>query len=199
MKLLPRILIILGISFIFFSLLLFIYIFAPVAKVEISYKLNKPNKTISQITPVSTSFGIVIPKIGANAKIIDNVDPFNASIYQKALTKGVAKAKGTANPNIANSNMFLFSHSSVNILEASQFNSVFYLLNKLSKNDDIYIYFEGKKYSYKITETKIVDAKDISYLSSKLEARSSKHTLTLMTCWPPGTSYKRLIVIATAK
>lgn len=190
MNKLPQILIGIGIFFIVLSFVLFVFIFYPVAKVEINYNLNKP-KINTQITPIDKDFGIVIPKIGANSKIIPNVDPYNSNIYQVALTKGVAQAKGTSNPT-KNGNMFLFSHSSANILEAGRYNSIFYLLSKLEKNDEVHIYYKGDKYIYKVSDKKIVDAKDVSYLSGK----SNEKVLTLMTCWPAGTSYKRLIVIA---
>ena len=189
MKKLPQILIGTGIALIIASLALFIFIFAPVANEEVKYALNKPK--IPDIKPLDKEFGIVIPKIGANAKIIANIDPYNSGIYQTALTKGVAQAKGSAMPDEIGS-MFLFSHSSANILEAGRYNSVFYLLSKLEKKDVIYIYYKNKKYKYAVTAKKIVDAKDVSYLNPK----SKVSTLTLMTCWPPGTTLKRLLIIA---
>jgi len=188
-KKLPQILIGFGSLLIIASLLLFLYIFAPVAKVELNYALNKPKNL--EIKPIDKEFGIVIPKIGANAKIIANVDPYNANTYQNALTKGVAQARGTAMPSEIG-NMFLFSHSSVNIIDASRYNSVFYLLSKLEKDDEIDVYFKQKKYKYKVSEIKLVDAKDVSYLNP----RTKNKQLTLMTCWPAGTTYKRLLVIA---
>lgn len=191
MKKLPQILIGIGIFLIVSSIVLFVYIFAPVASVEINYNLNKPKATISEIKPADKNFGIVIPKIGANAKIIPQVDPFNANTYQVALTNGVAQAKGSAYPDQVG-NTFIFSHSSANLLEASRYNSVFYLLSKLQKDDEIYIYYKDIRYKYNVTETKIVDAKEISYLSPASEVK----TLTLMTCWPAGTTLKRLLVIA---
>ncbi len=194
MKFLPRILIALGLVFIVLSVLLFLWIFLPVARVEINYSLNKPKLTVNQIKPVDLDFGIVIPKIGANAKIIPQVDPYNPNIYQVALTKGVAQAKGTAFPN-QTGNMFLFSHSSANLIEATRFNSVFYLLYKLKNGDEIYIYYNKARIKYVVSDTKIVDPKDISYLNPISKIKQ----LTLMTCWPAGTDYKRLIVIATQK
>jgi LPXTG-site transpeptidase (sortase) family protein len=191
-KKLPQILIITGCLLIVASLSLFIYIFAPVINVEINYNLDKPKLSISQIKPVDKDFGIIIPAIGANSKIIANVDPYDSGVYQLALTKGVAQAQGSAMPDSPTGNMFLFSHSSANILETSKYNSVFYLLSKLKKGDEVYIYYKNVKYKYVASEIKIVDAKNVSYLSLKSDIRS----LTLMTCWPPGTNYKRLIVIA---
>lgn len=183
-----------GILLLLASLILFITIFAPVAKVEINYSLNKPHAKITQIQPVDRSFGIIIPKIGANAKIVSEVDPYNSFTYQMALTKGVAQAKGTAFPD-ENGNMFLFSHSSANLLEANLYNSVFYLLSKLTKGDEIYIYYKQIKYTYIVSGFKIVDAKDVSYLNPK----SNDRGLTLMTCWPAGTDFKRLLVFARQK
>lgn len=190
MKKLPAILITSGLVFFILGIILFILIFFPVISQEVSYEINK-SKVTQELVPVDKEFGIVIPKIQANSKIIAQVDPYNSFVYQRALTKGVAQAKGTANPD-ENGNMFLFSHSSVNFYEARMYNSVFYLLSKLEKEDKIDVYFKDKKYSYKVTNKKLVNDTDVSYLT----ARSKTKTLTLMTCWPPGTSFKRLIVIA---
>jgi sortase A len=190
-KKIPQVLIGFGILLIVSSIGLFIYIFAPVAEVELSYSFNKPKLTISEIKPMDKNFGVVIPKIGANAKIVEQVDPYDSKIYQFALTKGVAQAKGTSYPS-TNGNMFLFSHSSVNLLEASRYNSVFFLLDKLKKEDEIYIYYKNIKYKYKVSDVKTVDPKEVSYLNSSPDSK----TLTLMTCWPSGTTLKRLIIVA---
>lgn len=189
MKKLPQILTVAGLSLITLSLILFIYIFAPVAKEEINYALRKPNS--SEIKSIDKEFGIVIPKINASAKIIPQVDPYNSNIYQVALSKGVAQAKGSAFPDRIG-NMFLFSHSSANLLDATRYNSIFFLLSKLEKNDKIEIYYKKIKYEYSVKEIKIIDPKEISYLNALTEIK----TLTLMTCWPPGTTLKRLLIIA---
>jgi len=67
---------------------------------------------------------------------------------------------------------------------------VFALLGNLKPNDEIVIIYKRKKYVYKVTNQKIIEPSDIQVLSSK-EAR-----LTLITCWPVGTSLKRLAVFA---
>ena len=179
---------------------LLILIYLPVLREEGRYELQKARSRImgslspiqEELTPVDPSFGIVIPKLGANARIIANVDPFNGAEYQRALTKGVAHAKGTSLPG-QDGNIFLFSHSSVDFYRATQFNSVFYLLTKMEIRDTIDLYYEGSRYSYSVTAKHIVSASDIQYLDAMGKGRK---TLTLMTCWPPGTTLKRLIVIA---
>jgi len=182
-----------GATLIGIGLLLLILTFLPVISVELHYDAAQltPKQNTDTQKPVNVQFGIVIPKIGANATIIPNVDPYDSRVYQQALTKGVAHAKGSVFPGRVG-NMFLFSHSSVNFYEAMRFNSVFYLLNKLQNGDRIDIYFETTKFTYTVFESKLVDQKDVSYLMEK----TNDKLLTLMTCWPPGTTFKRLIVRA---
>lgn len=177
------------------SALIFVFTFFPIIKEETKFALQKPLRStlLKKTKPVDTEFGIVIPKIFANSKVIDKVDPYNAAIYQKALTKGVAHASGTAYPGHVG-NTFIFAHSSADWFTANRYNSVFYLLYKLEKKDKIEMYYKGKKYIYEVTSKKYVEPNDVSYLSSYSSENTS--VLTLMTCWPPGTTLKRLIIQA---
>jgi len=52
------------------------------------------------LVPKDTEFGIVIPKIGASAKIFENVDPSNQEEFLPILAQGVAHARGTVFPGI---------------------------------------------------------------------------------------------------
>ena len=184
-----------GILFIATSIILFFLIFGQVIKEEVKYDFNtivnkEPNTMDS---PVDDAFGIVIPKIGANAPVIQNVDPYNENEYQIALTKGIAHAKSSSLPeNLNNGSMFLFAHSAGNFYEANRYNAIFYLLNKLEKKDPIYVFYNEKKYTYYVTDTKIVDENQVQYLTNDTPAKQ----LILMTCWPAGTSLKRLLVFA---
>ncbi len=186
----------LGLFLILFSLVILGRTFYPIVRVEIKYQLQpqiskEASALTKEIEPVDGDFGIVIPKIQANAKIIANVDPYNSYVYQKALTQGIAHAKGSAYPG-QSGNIFLFAHSAGNFYQANRYNAVFYLLNKLEKDDLIYLYYQGEKSEYKVTEKKLVSPKEIDYLVKK----ENKKQLTLMTCWPPGTTLKRLIITA---
>lgn len=171
--------------------------YAPLILQELSYTYRQIVHTTvkpSEIQPRDPSLGIVIPKIGANASIILDVDPYNSAIYQRALTRGVAHAKGTALPT-QTGNSFLFSHSSDDLANAMRYNSIFYLLPKLTKGDEIWIFIHGTKHIYTVDSTSIVSKADIRYLTQT----SEKKLLTLMTCWPPGTDIKRYLVIASVK
>ncbi|MBI4038245.1 sortase [Candidatus Daviesbacteria bacterium] len=191
MKKLSSVLIILGGVTFFASLTIFILTFYPVISTEVSYQLNKTQNKPLELKPVDTNFGVVIPKITANAKVIENVSPFNQQEYQWALTKGIAHGLGSSFPGQVG-NVFLFSHSSVNFYEAQRYNSIFYLLDKLEKGDVIYLYFKNEKFQYQVSEKKLVWANEVNYL----KGQGFTKTVTLMTCWPPGTTFKRLLVLA---
>ncbi|KXK08750.1 MAG: Sortase family protein [Microgenomates bacterium OLB22] len=70
---------------------------------------------------------------------------------------------------------------------------MFYLLYKLEPEDEINVYYKGQRFKYRVTEKKVVSPKDVHYLTRK----TTEETLTLQTCWPPGTILQRLLVFAT--
>lgn len=189
---LPTLLLRSGVVLIAAGLTILFLTFIPILFQEIKYNVRVIQKT--ELTPVDRDFGIVIPKLGANAHVIANVDPYDSRTYQQALTKGVAHARGTAVPG-AMGNIFLFAHSSEDFYNAMRYNSVFYLLNKMETNDEIDLYYKNIKYTYTVTGKKLVNAKDVSYL----ENGAKESTLTLMTCWPPGTNVERLLIFASLK
>ncbi len=197
----------LGLLLFWVSFLALALTFYPVVKNEISYSLGwvgtkndseaNSNGTPKKIVAADENFSIVIPKIGANAKVIDDVDPLNSYEYQQALSHGVAHAKNTPKPIDAiendSGNTFLFAHSSDSFFTANQYNSIFYLLNKMEIADLFYIVQDKQIYKYSVTETKLISGDDVSYLQTL--DNYSNPTATLMTCWPAGTTAKRLIVI----
>ena len=176
---------------IFLSVFVLIFIFYPVTKEEIKYQVNKTNLDEENLVPPNKDFSIVIPKISAVAPIIKNVDPYNKNVFLPALKKGVAHAKGTSLPG-ENGNVYLFAHSTDAFYNVGAYNAVFYLIGKLEENDEIKIYFNNIEYSYRVTEKKVVNANDSYYLTQK----TKENILTLQTCYPPGTTLKRLVVIA---
>lgn len=184
---------------ILFSILVLFFIYGPATKEEIVYQakqvLVKSNPSIfKEIEPPNTTFSIVIPKIGTSAPVFANTDPFNESEYLPILKKGVAHAKYSAFPG-SFGNTYLFAHSTDAFYNVGRYNAVFYLLEKLGKGDEIYIYYNDKKYVYEVSDKKVVDPKDVFYLGNS----GKWNTLTLQTCYPPGTTLKRLVVVAEQK
>lgn len=147
------------------------------------------------LVPKSSQFSLVIPKIGASSKIFENVDPSNEKDYLDVLTQGVAHAKGSAFPGLKG-NTYLFAHSADNFWNVGRYNAVFYLLKELQPGDDITVFFQNKRFDYTVVEQKIVDPEDVSHIAANL---GKGEQLTLQTCWPPGTTWKRLLIIAKPK
>lgn len=194
-----------GVILVFISALIFLAVFSPILKEESRYYFSKPkapeSKQIvlseiaaavddSKIVPADESFSIIVPKIGANARIIQDVDPYNSSQYQQKLTLGVAHAKGSALPD-QRGNTFLFAHSSDNFFNANRYNSVFYLLHKVELGDAFYIVKDKIVYKYEVEEKSLVNPEEVNYLTEVTKERKA----TLMTCWPPGTTINRLILV----
>jgi hypothetical protein len=66
----------------------------------------------------------------------------------------------------------------------------FYHIDKLQKGDKIYLDYKGYRYTYDYYSTKIVASNDWSVIS-----RQGFSCITLTSCYPLGTSEKRIIVV----
>lgn len=156
--------------------------------------LSGPKQQI--LEPKDTKFSILIPKIGASAKVFPNVDASNPSEFLPVLAHGVAHARGTVFPGLKG-NVYLFAHSTDNFWDVGRYNAVFYLLKDLRPGDDVIVFFENKRYDYVITGSKTVNPSDVSYLVNA--QKKNQEQLILQTCWPPGTTLQRLLVFAKPK
>lgn len=147
------------------------------------------------LMPVDTSFSIFIGKIGANAKVYANVDPADSNIFLPFLRMGVAHARGTVFPG-QKGNIYLFAHSTDNFWNVGRYNAIFYLIKNLNAGDQVVIFFNQRRYNYIVSKLKIVEPEDMSYITG---AQGGEEQLILQTCWPPGTTWKRLLVLAKPK
>lgn len=148
--------------------------------------------TRQQITPKSVEFGIIIPKIGANEQVILNVDPEDPEAYNEILKHSVAHARGSSLPGLGGST-YLFAHSATTFWDVGQHNALFYLIKDLDNGDDIVVFYNKKRHNYKVVDKQTIDSDDTHFLTRD---RGEGEELLLQTCWPPGTTLKRLIVIA---
>jgi len=147
------------------------------------------------LTPIDTAFSILIPKIGANARIFPNIDPSDPDIFLPILREGVAHAAGTFFPG-QKGNIYLFAHSTDNFWDVGRYNAIFYLLKDLKKDDQIVVFFNNVRYNYVVTKTEIISPSNVSYIT---HAQTGKELLILQTCWPPGTTWQRLMILAEPK
>lgn len=188
MKYLGTILIILGLTILALT-------FGPVLKVETIYQFNQVSgkKYSSDILPKDKDFGIVIPKINVNEKIFPQIDSTNPSIYLPVLKKGVAQALGSANPGTKSGNVFLFAHSTDAFYNVLKYNASFYLIGKLKVGDEVDIYYKETLYKYLVYAKAVIGP---DQLDKYVKSQVSGKTITLQTCYPPGTTLKRLVVFA---
>ena len=157
-----------------------------VSKGEIEEQAKKPGWLVPD-----QRFSVYIPKINAISRVIPNVNPFDRTEYLPGLKKGVAHARGLGVPGQMGTT-YLFAHSVASRADYARYNAVFYLLHKLEAGDGIELVYEGNWYKYQVTETKVLGAKDVSFL----KPQTDREILVLQTCYPPGTTWKRLIVVA---
>lgn len=157
-----------------------------------------------QIPPLNleiapTDNRLIIPRISQNIPIVrvssENLikRDWNAleKQMQKALRDGVVHYPGTALPG-QDGNTVITGHSSYFPWDPGRFKDVFALLHDVVVGDEIVVFYEQKKYIYKISSIKVVLPKDLEALKP-----TSSEQLTLITCTPVGTNLKRLIVTAT--
>lgn len=196
LKTVSTILIVIGIG-------ILIATFSPVAKEEIRYNVSQirnikytvnPNPQNKEIvlTPPNKDFSIVIPKIGAVSAVFSNIDPSDPKKYLPILKKGVAQAQGTALPD-QTGNVFLFAHSTDAFYDVAYYNAVFYLIGKLNAGDEIDIFYKNRLIKYSVYDKKVVSADSSQYFGTLINGAK---TLTLQTCYPPGTTLERLVVLA---
>ncbi len=173
-----------------FALMLLLFK-SPVILGQLGYSLNKPTATpmapAAAIIPAEPT--ITIPKINVHAPVIYQASTVEAQ-FQKALENGVVHYGSTAMPGQVG-NTVIFGHSSNDWWEPGNYKFVFVLLDKLVAGDRFTIDYQSKRYTYEVTGSKVVEPNNLSVL-----APSVQPTVTLITCTPPGTAWKRLVVTA---
>lgn len=145
-----------------------------------------------QTKPVNTTNAIVIDSINVNAPIVWDVSVSDKNEYNQALNNGIAHAGISDKPTKEASNTYLFAHSTLNPLEIERYSAEFTLLHRLEVGERITVFYNNKRYDYKIESKDIVRGFDTTPLTRKPDYP----ILTLQTCDPPGIPQNRLIITA---
>ena len=162
-------------------------------KLTLDTNKNKPRLDI-EITPYENR--IILPKIGKNIPLLDikqksvSWEKELENIFMKELEDWVVRYPGSTKPG-KEWNTFIFGHSSNYPWVKWDYNDVFANLNKLSYWDEVIVYYGQDKYTYKIKEKKVIRPGN----TKVLKRNKGKDELTLMTCWPIGTTLNRLILV----
>jgi sortase A len=132
--------------------------------------------------PRIQSYTISIPKLKLN-----NV---NVSTIDNDLTKHLVNYQGTALP-ADKGNTVIFGHSTLpQLYDARSYKTVFTFLYELAPGDEIDANVANVTYKYKVESVTVVDPNNTSVLQQNYD----DSFLTLVTCTPPGTIWKRLVV-----
>lgn len=142
-------------------------------------------------TPTENNYVLKIDKLNLSAPIIPNVDGNDKDGYDKALESGIAHLQGSALPGKAG-NTFIFGHSSYYAWKPGSYKEIFKNLNDLETGDIITINSNALTYNYKVSDKKTVNPNDVAVADQNF----SEKKLTLMTCWPIGSTAQRLVVVA---
>ena len=137
---------------------------------------------------------LIIPKINVDTPIVFGIDSYNEPAVQEALKKGVVDYPipgADSKPGQAG-NMPILGHSSNDVFDDGAYKFVFVQLNQLNEGDTFYIHYKSIRYTYSVTGKEIIDPKDVG----KLAIDTDTPMVTLITCDPPGTALKRLVVMA---
>lgn len=132
----------------------------------------------------SRSYTLSIPELGIKDALVrdDHTD----------LKKSLIHYPGTAMPGDLG-NTVIFGHSVLpQFFNPDNYTTIFSTLHTLDVGDEILIDSDGASYTYRITDMYSVTPDDLTPLAQTFD----KHRLTIITCTPPGTYLKRLIVKA---
>ena len=108
-------------------------------------------------------------------------------VSEQVLLGGIWRIPGTSD-NPAEGNMVLSSHR---FLHGAGHPESFFLIDQLAVGDEFTVYWNGKAYTYRVNETKIVPPSQIDILYN-----TPNPQVTLFSCTPLFTSEKRLVVTA---
>jgi len=90
-------------------------------------------------------------------------------------------------------NNIIFGHSALpTFYNVKDYHTIFTYLPSLKTGDTVQVDYDNVSYKYKVFEMQTVDPEDFSIL----EQRFDDSYITLITCVPPGTYWKRLMVRA---
>ena len=140
-----------------------------------------PQKKV--VTPVNT-YTVTIPKLG--------IADATAIIGGSDLSKSLIHYGGTGLPG-EYGNAVIFGHSTLpQFYNPKNYTTIFSTLPTMEEGDDIFVTYDGVTYRYRVFGMTVLDPTDLSLL----EQRFDDSYITLVTCVPPGTYWKRLYVQA---
>lgn len=142
------------------------------------------NHSLALGKPKVSSYVLSIPKIRIQDAYVSTTD--------MNLGKHLVNYQGTSIPGDLG-NAVIFGHSTLpQLYNSKDYKTIFANAYRLEIGDSIYSVVSGVTYLYKIYNISIVDPDDLSAFTQNYD----NSYLTLVTCTPPGTLWKRLVIKA---
>lgn len=161
--------------------------FSDLQEIKNGYDPDAPGDAMTKVT-------IRIDKLNVEAPVVWSKTD-NEADQLKDLENGVSHFLGTASPG-QSGNSIISGHSSNYIWSKGSYNYIFRNLNDLEKGDVVTIKTIQKNGRIMVYKYKINDKFIASPTEERIFAETENPTLTLSTCWPLGTNFKRMIVKA---
>lgn len=165
------------------------------AFVSPSSNLDQPILVASiQDIPVGPDNLLVIPKLGLESPLVFDAASNSEEDMQTALERGVVHydlPDANSLPGQKGNSVFL-GHSAGDVFYGGHFKYIFSKLNRLAPGDTFYINFDGTRYIYNIQSTAVINPDQLD----KLMINDDNAWVTLVTCDPPGSSLRRLVIYA---
>ena len=144
-------------------------------------------------TTVSDTNKLIITKLNIDVPVHFGISNDTHTV-NKAMENGVAHFMvpgASAYPGQVG-NVVITGHSAGDIYSSNQYKFIFSGLERLVEGDLIYIDYNKVRYTYRMTGRKTVEPNDVN----SLKYDGDQKLLTLVTCWPLGTSRYRLLIFA---
>ena len=130
------------------------------------------------------AYALNIQKLGIKEAVVSTIDTNLSAHLVNYGGTAIPPQKGTA---------VVFGHSTLpQWFNPKDYKTIFATLHELRVGDEIQVEVSKLIFIYKIYNISVVDASDISMF----EQRFDDSYLTLVTCTPPGTTWKRLLIKA---
>lgn len=130
------------------------------------------------------TYTLTIPKL--------KIDSATVEIGGEDLKKSLIAWPTSGLPG-AYGNAVIFGHSALpQISSPTNYSSIFTFIMDLNEGDEMFVDFDGVRYKYIVVDKKVVEPDDLSVLEQRFDASY----VTLITCVPPGTTWKRGVVRA---
>jgi len=139
---------------------------------------------------VADKFYLTVPKLGIEKAVVESnsisMDPKDA----------LGHYAGSAFPGQPG-NSFIYGHSVLPwFFNPKNYKTIFSTIENLEVGDEIILEFEGHKFTYLVENKETLYPEEVNPLEKTKPAFLNEATVTLMTCVPPGTKLKRLLVHA---